>query len=100
MIELANDLDRPLQLLIIVQPSANLGDPLATHAELPRASTSIGHRQNENAVPLATRAFRATFGMSDGAIQQRATQQLASERQLADKLLARLKGSTANHSQE
>jgi hypothetical protein len=38
--------------------------------------------------------------MSDGALQQRATQQFAGDRQLADKLLARPKGSISNHSQE
>ena len=72
MIEFANGLDRLLQLLIVAQPAANLGDALATHAELPRASTSIGDRQNKHPVPFATRAFRAVFGMSDGALQQRA----------------------------
>src|SRR5258708_11218603 len=96
MIEFANGLDRLLQLLIVAQPAANLGDALATHAELPRASTSIGDRQNKHPVPFATRAFRAVFGMSDGALQQRATQQFAGDRQLADKLLARSKGSISN----
>src|SRR5919197_3093816 len=92
MIELANGLDRPLQPLVIVQPAANLGNPLATDADLLRTSTSIGHRQNEHPVSLAARAFRAALGMSDGALQQRAAQQLASDRQLADELVARLKG--------
>ena len=85
MIEFANGLDRLLQLLVVVQPAAGLGDALATHAELPRVSTSIGDRQNKHPVPFATRAFRAVFGMSDGALQQRATQQFAGDRQLADK---------------
>ena len=98
MIEFANGLDRLLQLLIIVQPAANVGDPPAAHAELPHASTSIGYRQNEYPVPLATRAFRTVFGMSDGALQQRATKQLAGHPQLADELLARLNGSITNHS--
>src|SRR5712671_6103191 len=53
MIEFANGLDRLFQLLIVVQPAANLGDALATHAELPRASTSIGDRQNKHPVPFA-----------------------------------------------
>src|SRR5258707_14452010 len=91
MIEFANALDRWLRLLIIAQPAANLGDPLPTHTELPRASTRIGHRQNEHPVSLATRAFRAVLGMSDGALQQRAAQQLARDRQLAEQLLARVK---------
>src|SRR5258708_13620017 len=98
MIEFANGLDRLLQLLIVVQPAANLADALATHAELPRASTSIGDRQNKHPVSFATRAFRAVFGMSDVAFQHRATQQFAADRQLADKLLARSKGSISNHS--
>jgi hypothetical protein len=38
--------------------------------------------------------------MSDGALQQRAPQQFAGDRQLADKLLARSKGLISNHSQE
>src|ERR1700704_5023186 len=69
MIELANGLDRLLQPLIVVQPAANLGDALATHAELPRAPTRIADRHNKHPVPLATRAFRAVFGVSDGALQ-------------------------------
>jgi hypothetical protein len=38
MIELADRLDRPLQLMVIAQPPANLFDPLATHAQLPGAT--------------------------------------------------------------
>src|SRR6516164_1299195 len=97
MIELADVLDRLLQLLIIVEPATNLGHPLASHAELLRAPASIGHRQHEDLVPLTTGAFRAASGMSDSALQQRPAQQLAGDRQLADKLVARLKGPIANH---
>src|ERR1700730_6972161 len=43
-------------------------------------------------VSLTAAAFRATLGMSDGALQQRAAQQFAGNRQLADKLDARVKG--------
>ena len=100
MIELANRLDRLLQLVIILQPVTNFGNPLATHAELLRTSTGISRRQNKYLVPLATRAFRAVLAVADSALQQRAAEQLASNRQLADKLLAGLKGSATNHSQE
>ena len=89
MIEFANGLDRLLQLLIVVQPAAGLGDALATHAELPRASTNIGDRRRTRC-PSPRAHFRAVFGMSDGALQQRATQQFAGDRQLADKLLRAL----------
>src|ERR1700737_1691300 len=53
MIELADVLDRLLQLLIIVEPAANLGDPLATHAELLRAPASVTHGQHEHLMPFA-----------------------------------------------
>ena len=77
MIELANRLDRLLQLLIIAQPAAYLRNPLATHADLTRASSRIGHRQDKHLMPFAARAFRAILGVSDRALQQRAAQQLA-----------------------
>jgi hypothetical protein len=64
MIEFANGLDRLLQFLIIAQPAAYLSNPLATHAELTRTSARIGHRQNENVMPFAARAFRACFGVN------------------------------------
>ena len=85
-------LDRLLQLLIIVEPAANLGNPFAPHAELPCASTRIAHRQNEDPVSFAARTFRAIFGMADGALQQRATQHLAGDRQFAEELLDALEG--------
>src|ERR1700686_4268535 len=89
MIELANRLDRLLQLLIIAQPAPHLGNPLTAHTELTRTSSRIGHRQNKHLMPFAARAFRAVFGVSDSAIQQRSPQQLAGDRQFADQLLAR-----------
>lgn len=100
MIELADVFNHLLQLLIIVEPAANLGNPLATHAELLRASAGICHGQNEHLVPFATRAFRATFAVPNSALQQRAAQQFAGYRQLADKPLTCSKGSVSNHSQE
>src|SRR3974390_885149 len=100
MIELADTLDRPLQLLIIVEPAANLGDAFAANAELLHAAAGVGHRQHEHPVSLAARAFRTVFRMPHGALQQRASKQLAGNRQLADKLVARTNGSIANHSLE
>ena len=100
MIKLANGLDRLLQVLIIGEPAADLGNPLAPHAELPRASARIGNRQDEDVMAFAARAFRAVLAVSDGALQERAAQQFAGDRQLADALLAQVQGSIANHSQE
>src|SRR4029077_14225883 len=100
MIEFANALDRLLQLLIIGEQAANLGDPLASHAELPCASTAIADCQNEDPVSFTARTFWAVLGVADGALQQRAAQQLASHRQLAQELLACSKGSCSTHSHE
>src|SRR5437868_12289323 len=100
VIELANGLHRLLQFLIIGEPAANLDDPLATHAELPRAAAHTGHRQYEHSVPFTAGAFRTVFGMSDRALQQRATQQFTANRQLADEPVARSNGPIANHSLE
>lgn len=61
VVELADVLDRLLQLLIIVEPAADLGDPLATNAELLRAPASVSHGQHEHLMPFATRAFRAAL---------------------------------------
>src|SRR5258708_24503973 len=100
MIEFANSLYCLLQFLIIAQPATYLGNPLAPHAELTRALSRIGDRQPENPMAFAARAFRTVFGVSDSALQQRAPQQLAGDRQFADQLLARSEGLLANHLQE
>ncbi|UPK28008.1 hypothetical protein [Bradyrhizobium sp. 195] len=87
---------RLLQLLIIVEPATNLGDPFATYAELLRAAAGVYHGEHEHLMPFAARAFRTAFGMSDGALQLRTAQQLAGGRQLADELVARFNGSLTN----
>ena len=51
-----------------------------------------------NMVPFAPRAFRTALGVSDRALQQRAAQQLAGDRQIADQLLARSEDLFSNHS--
>jgi hypothetical protein len=68
MIEFTNRLDRLLQRLIVTQPTADLGNPLAPHAELTRTLSRIGHRQYKNLMALTARAFRAIFRVSDGAL--------------------------------
>src|SRR5438477_56445 len=76
VIELADRLDRLLQLLVIGQPLADLGNPLATDAELARATAWIAHRQHRHSVALAALALRAAAGMMNDSIQQRTAQQL------------------------
>src|SRR2546430_1281998 len=89
VIELADRLDHFLQLLIVLQIATNLGHPLAPHALLPLASPGIAHRQHRHRVTFSARAARTTFLMAHDALQQRAAQQLARDRQLVNQLLAR-----------
>ena len=98
MIKFVNRLDRLLELLVIGQPTANLSNAPATHAQLLRASTRIRNRQNKNLVSFAARALRTTALMSNNALQQRAAQQLTRDRQPVHKLIARREGSITNHS--
>ena len=100
MIELADRLDRLLQLLIVVQPAAHFSNALATNTDLARAPAWIRHRQNKYLVPFTTRALRTAPGVSNGALQQRSAQQLAVDRQLAQQLLTCAKGLITNYSKE
>src|SRR6266702_3158833 len=97
MIELANGLDRLLQLPIIVQPAANLGDPLPTYAQLTRTPTRISHRQHKHPMTFAARTLRTTTPMTDNALKQRAAHKLAADWKPIHEFLPRLKGSVANH---
>src|SRR5579871_1156510 len=100
MIEFANGLDRLLQFLVIGKPAAHFLNPLAAHADLTRASAGIGHRQHEDLVAFAARAFRASRAVTDRALQQRSAQQLAGDRHFADQLVTGADRLLANHSQE
>src|SRR5258707_8743609 len=97
MVEFADGLDRRLEFLVIAEPAAHLGNPLAADAELTCTAARIRHRQHENLVAFAARAFRAPLAVPDGALQQRAAQQLAGDRQLADQLAAGTDGLLTNH---
>src|SRR5271154_1523728 len=99
VVELANNLDRLLQLLIAAQPAAHLGHPFAAQAELARGSTRVAHGENRQRMPFAARAFRAALGMiADRPLQQRAAQDLAGHREPVEQLLAHGQGSMMSHS--
>src|SRR5262249_45173562 len=55
----ADRLDPLLQLLIVVQPAANLINTFAPDAELLRTSPGITHRQHEHPMAFTARAFGA-----------------------------------------
>src|SRR6516165_1252775 len=101
VVELANNLDRLLQLLIVAQPAAHLGHPFAAQAELARASTRVAHSENRERVTFAARAFRASGGMvADRPLEQRAGQDLAGHGEPIEQLLARCQSSMMSHSYE
>jgi len=100
MIKLANGLDRLLQLPIIVQPAANLGDPLPTYAQLTRAPTRISHRQDKHPMTFPALTLRTTAPMTDNALKQRAAEKLATDWKPVHEFLPRLEGSIANHPQK
>ena len=94
---------RQFRRLTMVRRVADSGhrDCLALYFDSLRWDKTAHSRPVPTPLPglsLTAGAFRATLGMSDGALQQRAAQQFAGNRQLADKLDARVKGSIANHS--
>jgi len=97
MIEFANRFDRLFQLLIIVQPPADLFNSLATNAELAGPPTRIAHRQNENPMPLAAGTFRTVLGMPHDTLEKRAAEQLTRDQDSVQNPLARAKGLFANH---
>jgi hypothetical protein len=61
VVELANNLDRLLQLLIVAQPAAHLGHPFAAQAELARASTGVAHSENRERVTFAGEILRGSL---------------------------------------
>ena len=92
MIEFANGFDRLFQLLIIVQPPADLFNALPTNAELAGPPTRVAHRQNENPMTLAAGTFRTVLGMPYDTLEKRAAQQLTGDREPVQNLLAGAKG--------
>ena len=99
MVEFADGLEAALQLLVIVQPPAHLGNLFAPQAELAGAPTGIAHRQNGNRMPFAARALRAAAGMANPALQQRAAQDVAGDRKAVEELIARPNGFLPIHLQ-
>src|SRR5579862_9948731 len=98
MIEFANRFERRLQLLIIGEPAAHLGNSLRPQAELARTPARIAHGENRQPMSFAARAFGAALGMvTDGPRQQRSAQDVAGHRQAVEQLLARRLGSLKYH---
>src|SRR5438045_1339363 len=98
VVDLANGLDRLLQLLIIPQPSPHLGKPFAAQADLPCAPTGVAYGENRQLMPFAARAFRAALCMiSDRALQQRTAQDLPGHREPGEQLLARRNDMFVSH---
>ena len=63
MIAFANRFERRLELLVIGEPSTDLGHALAPQAELARAPAWIAHGEDRKRVALAAGALGAARGM-------------------------------------
>ena len=50
--------------------TSRLQSRLLQAGELPRPSTGIGYRQNEDVMAFTARAFRTVFGVPDRPLQQ------------------------------
>jgi hypothetical protein len=87
------------KLLAIGEPAAYFLNPLAAHADLTRTVARIHHRQREDLVAFATRAFLDPVRRRTMRSNSHAAQQLASDRQLPASL-SRADGFLANHTQE
>ncbi len=77
MIQLADGLDRTLQLLVVAQPLAHLRNLLAVDAELLGAATGIADGQNWLGMSFTPRALWAAPGMTWDGLDQGATQDFA-----------------------
>src|SRR5262245_66581643 len=70
MSEFANGLDRPLQILIIAQPTPHLVNTFTLHTEPTRAPSRTGHFQHENSAAFFERASRTVFAMFNRALNK------------------------------
>jgi hypothetical protein len=89
VVELANVLERFLELVVIAEPAAHFINLFAAQAELASTAVGIADGQNPQRVPAAAGADRAAAAVVHGPLEQRAAQHLPCHRQLADKRLAR-----------
>src|SRR4029077_724096 len=90
VVELADVLERFLELVVIAEPPAHVINLFAAQAELASTAASIADGQNPQRVPAAASADRAAAGVAHGPLEQRAAQHLPCHRQLGDERLARL----------
>ena len=90
MVELADVLERFLELVVIAEPPAHVINLFAAQAELASTAAGIADGQNPQRVPAAAGADRAAAGVAHGPLEQRAAQNLPCHRQLGDERLARL----------
>src|SRR6266404_4829175 len=97
VVELADLLERFLELVVIAEPAAHLVNLFAAQAELASTATGVADGQNPQRVPAAAGADRAAAGVAHGPLEQRAAQNLPCHRQLGDERLARLDNLVSRH---
>src|SRR6201995_5500949 len=81
VIQLADRLERLLELLVISKPPSNLVDLLCSQAELPRLAASIADGQHGHGMPPTAGTLWGPAPMLDDSLKQRPTHDVAADRQ-------------------
>jgi hypothetical protein len=97
VIQLADGLDGFLQLLVVIQPLANLRNLFAMDAELPVAAAGIADGQNRLRMAFTASAPGTAAGVMRNAIEERATQEFARGGKVFEEPLTSLDGLLVCH---
>ena len=97
MIQLADSLDGVLQLLVVAQPLAHLGNLVAMDAELLGAAAGIADGENCLRMSFTTGALGAATGMTRGAFDEGTAQDFAGGGEAIEEPLTSLDGLPVCH---
>jgi hypothetical protein len=87
LIEFADGLQSFLHLVIMPHRSANLGDLIRAETDLAGFAAGITDVEDPQGMAVALSAFGTTEGVTDGALEKRATQDIAEVGELRGKFV-------------
>ena len=88
---------RIFDLLVTLQGLAHLGDLFRAQTQLASFSAGVAHVEDPEGMPFTTRALGTTAGVMDGALEQRAAQDLAQIGDASHELVAGSEGGFTRH---
>jgi len=97
MVQLADGFQLLLELVVVIQPAAHLGDLFAAEAELARASAGIADGEDRQRMAFAAGTLGATAGVADGTLQEGAAEELGGEGEAVEEFLAGMEGALMCH---